>query len=40
MYGVLIQVGSDAFMHRNFLTHFLLHNIDVETFHGFVLQNS
>ena len=35
MYGVLIQVGSDAYMYGNFLTHILLHNIGVETFHCF-----
>ena len=37
MYGVLIQVGSDASMYCDFLTHILLHNIGVETFHRFVL---
>ena len=35
MYGVLIQVGSDAYMYCNFLTHILLHDIGVETFHCF-----
>ena len=32
MYGVLIQVGSDAYMYCNFLTHSLLHNVGVKTF--------
>ena len=40
MYGVLIQVGSDAYMYCNFLTHILLHNIGVKTFIVFFFQNS
>ena len=35
IYGVLVQVGSDAYMHCNFLTLILLHNIGVKTFHRF-----
>ena len=29
------QIGSDAYMYCNFLTHILLHKIGVETFHRF-----